>query len=129
MDEVAREDRQAEGIALAMAQELLERLHGGVKTAMPAFALVAMRAPHAARGVEHDLDIGQLALDFRRLEGDRMREEQHGDSEQASRQAVGDEHEATQEPAATALAAVVRHRKGLTGAHPLPEGQNDREGQ
>ena len=79
MDEVAREDRQAEGVAFAVMQELLERLHGGVEAAMLALALVAMRAPHAARGVEHDLDVGQLAFDLRRLEGDRVREEEDRD--------------------------------------------------
>ena len=96
---------------------------------MSALALVAMRPPHTARGIEHDLDVRELPLDFRRLKGDGMRQEQDRHGEQAGRQAVGDEHEATQEPAAAALDAIVGHREGLTGADPLPERQDDRQGE
>ena len=110
-------------------QELLERLHGRVEPAMTPFALVAMRLTHAARSVEDDLDVRELPLDFGWLEGDGVSQEQDRHGEQAGRQAVGDEHEATQEPAAAALDAIIGHRQGLTGADPLPEGQDDRQGE
>jgi hypothetical protein len=129
MDEVPGEDRQAESVALAVVQELLERLHGGIETAVPTLGLGTVRLAHAARGIEDDLDVGQLTFDLGRLEGDGVRQEEDRDGQEARRQAIGEEHKATQEPAATAFAAIVGHRQRLAGADPLPERQDDREGQ
>ncbi len=127
VDELATEDGEPEGVALTVGDELLDGFHRRIEAPVAPAILGAVVLGHAAGGIEHDLDVVELALHFWRRVRHGVGEEKDGDGQKRGGQAVGAQHQEVQQATARLLAMIEGHGDGLPVPRPLPEGEDDRQ--
>ena len=123
------EDEEAEGVALAVVEEGVHGLHGGVVGGGGAGGGGAVGHAHAAGGVEDELDVGHLAAGLGLLELAGAGEEEDGEGEKEVGESGGGVQEEGEEAGMAGFPGLVveGEGKGAGVEAPLEDGEGQGE--